>query len=93
MHRPKKADFDNVVYSEPGLEESPDFAPKLRVAAEQIMNVYYENHDIFYKHNTNLVRDFILVLKKSPAKNSAQKALDSYVMRPSPSAFNNIKKK
>ena len=90
--RPKKADFDNVIINEPGLEKSPDFARKLRAASEQIMKVYFEGHDVFYKHNTNLVRDFILLLKKSPIKNSVQKDLDFYVTQPCPSAFNNIKK-
>jgi len=90
--RPIKADFDNIIYNEPGLEKNADFMPKLRAASEQIMNVYYEGHDVFYKHNTSLVRDFILLLKKSPSKNSAQKALDSYIAHPSPGAFNTIKK-
>ena len=89
--RPKKADFDNVIYNEPGLEVTPAFVRALTASSDKIMKVYYEGHDVFYKHNINLVRDFIVLFKNSPAKNSAQKALDFYAAQLSPGAFNNIK--
>lgn len=92
FNRPTKADFDEVVYSEPGLEKNPDFAPRLLAASQKIMSVYNEGHDLFYKHNINVVHDFILLLKKSPFKNSIQKALDAYTIHPTSRAFNNIKR-